>query len=127
MTKRQFSYILGRAPASQGRHLTGFAWCFARFAPPGGSRKSQFPYSTNSHKADIFNALINFSEFMFRIFIFIFFYLFSFSLRAQVTVKGKVIDNDTEEGIPFANVYLLRDPQTGTSTDVDGYFEVNFK
>jgi len=44
----------------------------------------------------------------------------------QFTLKGRVVDADTKEGIPFANVYF-DGTATGTSTDVDGYYEFAVK
>jgi hypothetical protein len=43
-------------------------------------------------------------------------------LSAQFTIRGQVIDQDTKEGIPFANVYFPG-TTTGTSTDIDGKYE----
>jgi hypothetical protein len=48
-----FSLILGRAPASQGRHLTGFASLMASpplRGPPGGSRKNLVPEAKTLQK-----------------------------------------------------------------------------
>ncbi len=44
----------------------------------------------------------------------------------QIRVQGRVTDADTEEGIPFANVYV---PGTtvGVATDVDGIYEIVLK
>lgn len=42
---------------------------------------------------------------------------------AQYTITGRVIDEDTEEGLPFANVFI-KGTTIGTATDVDGYFEI---
>lgn len=44
-------------------------------------------------------------------------------LHGQYTIRGKVTDQDTKEGIPFANVYFPA-TNTGTATDVDGYYEM---
>lgn len=41
----------------------------------------------------------------------------------QTTVKGKVIDAQTKEGIPFATV-LVKDSKLGVSTDIDGFFRI---
>ncbi len=52
-------------------------------------------------------------------------YLFlGFSLQAQSTyiVKGKIIDAETGEGVPFANVYPLQKSTLGTTSDFDGYY-----
>ncbi len=43
-------------------------------------------------------------------------------VQAQITVKGKLTDAATGEGIPFANVYLASNNQIGTNSDFDGYF-----
>lgn len=38
------------------------------------------------------------------------------------TIKGRVLDADTKEGLPFSNVYLA-DKTVGTETDADGNFQ----
>lgn len=40
------------------------------------------------------------------------------------TIKGRVLDADTKEGLPFSNVFF---PGTtiGVSTDIDGYYEIS--
>ena len=43
--------------------------------------------------------------------------------QSPITIKGRVTDADTKEGIPFANVFF-GDSFLGTSTDVDGYYEL---
>lgn len=59
----------------------------------------------------------------------LFFTLFAFATAwSQTTfvVKGRVIDADTKEGLPFCNVFV--DGTTlGVSSDVDGYFEITLK
>ncbi len=54
--------------------------------------------------------------------------LFGPSLFSQkmVTVKGKVVDADTKEPIPFADVYFLG-TTVGTTTDLDGKYEIGSK
>lgn len=39
------------------------------------------------------------------------------------TIKGQIIDNDTEEGVPFANVYLQK-TSTGIATDINGFYSI---
>ncbi len=39
------------------------------------------------------------------------------------TIKGRVLDADTQEGLPFSNVFFPG-TTTGVSTDVDGYYEI---
>lgn len=39
----------------------------------------------------------------------------------KVVIKGKVLDKETNEPIPFANIFI-KDTRIGTSTDVDGNF-----
>ncbi|TVR81497.1 MAG: carboxypeptidase-like regulatory domain-containing protein [Chitinophagaceae bacterium] len=41
----------------------------------------------------------------------------------QIVVSGRVIDDHTEEAIPFAHVHIKGTP-AGTYTDMDGYFEL---
>lgn len=47
------------------------------------------------------------------------------TLEAETTnfIKGKVIDANTKETLPFANVYL-KNTNIGTTTDMDGNFEL---
>ncbi|NQY11811.1 MAG: TonB-dependent receptor [Flavobacteriales bacterium] len=41
------------------------------------------------------------------------------------TVKGRIIDMQTQAPIPFANVFILdSDPPKGATTDIDGYFKI---
>ncbi|MEN7551196.1 DUF5686 family protein [Rapidithrix thailandica] len=43
---------------------------------------------------------------------------------AQTTlIEGKVIDADTGDGIPFANVYF-KNTSSGTTTDFDGFYKI---
>lgn len=44
-------------------------------------------------------------------------------LLGQVTLRGRVTDQDTKEGVPFSNVFF-EGTTKGTSTDVDGYYEL---
>lgn len=47
----------------------------------------------------------------------------STSASAQsIVVKGRVTDMDTEEGLPFANVYF--EDGEGVTTDLEGYYEI---
>ena len=39
------------------------------------------------------------------------------------TIRGRVLDADTKEGLPFCNVYF-RGTTIGVATDVDGYYEI---
>ncbi|SFF30227.1 DUF5686 and carboxypeptidase-like regulatory domain-containing protein [Thermoflexibacter ruber] len=51
--------------------------------------------------------------------------LFYFDTFAQQTViTGKVIDAETGEPIPFANVYFKGSPSNGATTDFDGYYKI---
>jgi len=53
------------------------------------------------------------------------FFLFASPLIAQKTiVKGKVIDSDSKQGLPFVNV-IFQDSKIGTTTDLDGFFEIS--
>jgi hypothetical protein len=49
--------------------------------------------------------------------------LFSTVGFAQSVVKGRVVDEDTREGIPFCNIYI-EGTTVGVSSDVDGYYEL---
>lgn len=47
-----------------------------------------------------------------------------FSLGAQsVEINGRVIDYDTDEGLPFCNIYI-KGTTTGVSSDIDGYYSL---
>ena len=45
------------------------------------------------------------------------------SLAQKTKVSGRVIAAETQEPIPFANVYFV-DTKSGTITDMDGYYEL---
>lgn len=49
--------------------------------------------------------------------------LVQFTAYAQYTVKGKVTDSKTGEGLPFVNVYF-QGSTTGTTTDFEGYYSI---
>lgn len=51
------------------------------------------------------------------------FLVVSSAVSAQVTVKGKVVDNSNAEVVPFVNV-LVSGTQIGTTTDLDGEFSL---
>lgn len=52
--------------------------------------------------------------------------LIQVAVSAQGTVKGRLIDSESGEGLISANVLLKEDAVTnGTITDLDGYFELN--
>jgi len=44
--------------------------------------------------------------------------------QTTITIKGYVIDYDTEEPIPFANVYVYG-TNTGVTTDIDGNYSIS--
>jgi hypothetical protein len=46
------------------------------------------------------------------------------SVAQSITLRGKVINEQTTEGIPYANLLNL-DALDGTTTDTDGFFEVD--
>ncbi|MAY82654.1 MAG: hypothetical protein CMP59_00835 [Flavobacteriales bacterium] len=55
----------------------------------------------------------------------LFFTVVSGHLLAQKTVvKGRVIDAESKEGLPFVNI-VFQDSKIGTTTDLDGYFEIS--
>lgn len=50
---------------------------------------------------------------------------FGFGLSASgqsITITGKVVDKQTEEALPFANVYIKGKPTTGITTDYEGNY-----
>ncbi|MCB0704031.1 MAG: carboxypeptidase-like regulatory domain-containing protein [Saprospiraceae bacterium] len=57
---------------------------------------------------------------------FLLFFLSGISLPAQITVQGTVLDADTREVLPFANVFCP-ETNTGAITDLDGYFKLSLK
>lgn len=38
------------------------------------------------------------------------------------TINGKLVDENTGEGVPFANIYLISNASKGTTTGYDGNF-----
>ncbi len=44
--------------------------------------------------------------------------------NSQVTIQGKVMDKETKEGIPFANIYIA-DLYKGTACSMDGIFQIS--
>ena len=60
-----------------------------------------------------------------RLIAMLFFFISCTALSSQsITVKGRVIDADTKEGLPFSSVYF-EGTTIGTSTDIDGYYELS--
>lgn len=52
--------------------------------------------------------------------------LFPTLLASQtITITGSVIDDDTEEAMPFCNVYVLG-TSTGVTSDIDGNYTISF-
>jgi hypothetical protein len=54
----------------------------------------------------------------------IFFWLLIVQISAiaqSFTITGRVIDNDTEEGVPFCNIYIAGE-SIGTTSDFDGFY-----
>jgi hypothetical protein len=50
-------------------------------------------------------------------------FLSSSLLFAQSTISGRVFDSETQEPLPYANVFLSK-TTIGTSSDLDGYFRL---
>lgn len=49
----------------------------------------------------------------------------TFTLQAQeFTIKGKVIDAETGEGMPFVNIFFQSHQSIGATTDFDGYYTI---
>ncbi|MGB3465125.1 MAG: TonB-dependent receptor, partial [Cyclobacteriaceae bacterium] len=59
-----------------------------------------------------------------KAFAFIILFFCSLTVSAQWAIKGTVADQESLEPLPGANVYLLNDWETGTSTGFDGTFEL---
>lgn len=51
-------------------------------------------------------------------------YLMTHAQTQTFSIHGKVIDRNTRQGIPFANVHIEGDTQTGTATDSTGVFRI---
>jgi len=50
----------------------------------------------------------------------------SFAQGFTQTIKGRIIDNQTQMPLPGANIVVMNsDPQIGTITDPDGYFKID--
>ncbi len=48
----------------------------------------------------------------------------SFIAHSQsITITGRILDDDTEEGLPFSDVYF-EGTNSGVSSDMDGYYEI---
>ncbi len=60
-----------------------------------------------------------------KIYFILLFIIFTFSAFSQtITIKGQVLDEDTQEGIPFCDLYF-EGTTIGTSTDMDGFYEIS--
>lgn len=52
--------------------------------------------------------------------------LFFLSQEYTQNIKGQILDESSQEPIPFASVVILEsDPLIGTTTDIDGYFKIS--
>ena len=58
-----------------------------------------------------------------RLYLYLFLLLFGLNTSAQVTISGRVLDDDTGEGLPFCNVYFTG-TTIGVSSDLDGYYQI---
>lgn len=54
----------------------------------------------------------------------LFLLLSSCALFSQSLIKGRVVDQETNEGLAFVTI-LFNESNTGISTDIDGYFQFN--
>ncbi len=65
-----------------------------------------------------------------KIKIIIFFILFSFNLGKlfcnsnDLIIKGKIVDESTDQGLPFANIFLKSNITKGTVSDLNGDFQL---
>ncbi len=55
--------------------------------------------------------------------LFVFLSLAFSAIGQSIVVKGQIIDDDTEEGLPFADVYF-EGTTVGVSSDMDGFYEI---
>lgn len=61
----------------------------------------------------------------FGFFVFLIFSLSSYAQQLTQTIKGRVLDKITEEGLPGASVLVENsDPLLGSAADIDGYFKI---
>lgn len=59
------------------------------------------------------------------LFTFLFIFAFSYSQDITQTIKGKVVDESSQESLPFATVIIMdSDPVIGTTSDIDGNFSL---
>lgn len=65
--------------------------------------------------------------FKINIIILLLFPALSSSAQENVIIKGKVIDAQTKEVLPFATVSLVGDQGIGTTTEIDGNFELELE
>lgn len=49
-----------------------------------------------------------------------------YSMAQSYTIRGKVVDEDTQEGIPFCNIFF-EGTTVGVSSELDGSYELTFK
>lgn len=81
----------------------------------------------NAHNRCLFEK--NLSKFWYQslFFIVVFFLLFPVSSYSQVTkIIGKVVDKESDEPIPFANIYIINTIH-GTLTDFEGNYSIEFR
>lgn len=62
----------------------------------------------------------------YRLLLFLFFLGFWEGANAQYQVTGKVTDQETGEGIPFANIYF-QGTNIGSTTDFEGNYRISFR
>lgn len=54
-------------------------------------------------------------------------FLINIEVSAQYTIKGKVLDQKTQQPLAFVNLLLNNDPYTGGNTDINGEFYLESK
>ena len=59
-----------------------------------------------------------------RSFLFAISYLVTTILFAQQSITGRVVDAETREGLMGAHIYLLKDWRRGTTSGLEGKFEI---
>lgn len=60
---------------------------------------------------------------MHKFYTFILFLFGNLSIHAQFVLEGSIIDAETREVLPFVNITFNKDPQLGTTSDIDGRFK----
>ena len=64
-------------------------------------------------------------KFFIQVILFLLFTIVSFSALAQKDIRGTVIDRKTKQVLPFVNIVYYSTTKLGTTTDLDGRFQIH--